>query len=173
MRAEPLAIATILVALTALCLLGGCGSSSASAAKTPASPARARVTMSTAPDPDVDLEIDDLATTPGSPTTARVITVHFVIANHGSDCTDYGQQPDGTLSYTPIGWFLYRDGQMVSSGYIFGLTGLDRVTRDIILKDQPPGDRHFELIVDPENRIPERLGHDIHSLLTLRYGGSG
>jgi len=172
MRAHPLAI--MVLELIGVGLLAGCGaSSSSSAAPAPAPAPSARVVMSTTVDPDVDLEIDDFATIPGSPTTARVVTVHFVIANHGCDCTDYGQQPDGTLSYTPIGWFLYRDGQMVSSGYIFGLTGLDRVTRDIILKDLPPGDRHFELIVDPENRIPQRLGHDIHSLLTLRYGGSG
>jgi len=171
MRAHRLAITVL--ELAGVCLLGGCGASPASAPTATASTASAHVTMRTAADPDVDLEIDDLATTPVSPTTARVVTIHFVIANHGCDCTDYGQQPDGTLSYSPIGWFLYRDGQMVSSGYIFGLTGLDRVARDIILKDQPPGDRHYELIVDPENRIPERLGHDIHSLLTLRYGGSG
>jgi len=154
-------------------LLAACGSSSASAPQAQAIAASGHVTMRQETAPDVDLEIDDLSTTPASPTTARVVNVHFVIANHGLDCTDYGQQPDGTLSYTPIGWFLYRDGQMVSSGYIFGLTGLDRVVRDITLKDQPPGDRHYELIVDPENHIPERFGHDIHGLLTLRYGGSG
>jgi len=159
--------------LVGVLLAGGCGSHAApSASKTTSAQATPQVILDKAP-ADIDLAIDEFSANPPGPTTASTITIHFVLANHGCDCTPYGSANDGTLSYTPIQWDLYRDGVVVASGSIYGLTGLDRVSRDIVLKDQGAPDRHYQLVIDPDGRIPERVDHDLQCLLSVPFGGSG
>lgn len=157
-----------LSALVAAVLLAGCGGTS-----TPA-PAESDTTASSSSklSRDVDLAVVALTATPRGPTMAETITLSFAVVNRGTDCTPYAQV-SGTLSYVPIVWRVLRAGEPVATGAITGLTGGDRVERQVRLSSQPEGDRTYEVVIDEADVSGDAIPENDRAEVTVIYGGSG
>ena len=121
---------------------------------------------------DVDLVVGSVTADPRGPTTAETITLRLVFANLGESFTPYGYH-DGVLAYEPILFSVSRDGSTVATGTIEGLTGRDQTTREVVLHDQPPGDKTYHIVIDSDGLIPERDETDNEATVTVLYGGSG
>ncbi len=104
------------------CCLAGCGPGAGFHA--PQGGSSDQETAETPLHRDVRLAIEHFTTDPKGPTTASVVTVHFLVVNHGADATPYSHV-NGQLAYLPITWTVLRDGIAVASGVLEGLTGQD------------------------------------------------
>jgi hypothetical protein len=157
--------------LIAALVLAGCGVASTSSPSTPEVSEAAAVERSDG-HRDVDLAITGLVADPAGPTTADTITLTIVVGNLGTACTPYVLR-DGVLTYVPFRLTVTRDGALVHSEDIYGLTGGDEVVLTVALHGQPAGDKTYTVMVDAENEIAETDEGNNEATVVVRYGGSG
>jgi hypothetical protein len=167
---RPPVIHSYLIVCTSLtlALLSGCGTGSQPGADATGTSTTAVTRISN----DVDLIVAEVRASPEGPTTASTIVLHAVFENAGTGFTPFGYE-HGTLSYQPIRYRIERDGQFAASGEIMGMTGRDRVERDITLAQQPPGDKHYQVIIDWSESVPERDEDNNGAEVIVLYGGNG
>jgi subtilase family serine protease len=154
--------------LAAALALAGCGVA-ASSAKTGSEAAAVERSDDAR---DVDLTISGLAADPAGPTTADTITLTVVVGNLGTACTRY-TEVGGSLSYIPFRLIVMRDGVVVHAEDIHGLTGGDEVVRQVVLHNQPAGDKSYTVTIDSESDIDESDETNNEATVVVRYGGSG
>lgn len=162
------AVLLLPIVLLTACAAGG-GGDHASAGSSPATTAAPETT----PAPSVlRLAVVGLRTTPTGPTTAQAIAVHFAITNCGTAATPYEHDAKG-FTYTPIAWVLERDGVRVFAGSVGGLMPGDTAPITVQLPDEPPGDKTYQVRLDPHAQLPLSDREGTTQSVTLTFGGSG
>jgi hypothetical protein len=155
-------------ALGALSALAGCGGPGASDSGSASIPAAAG---STATDAPAKLAIVLAHAEPGGPTTSGTITLAFTVRNCGQSPTPYHHQ-HGAYGYVPIVWRILRDDQLVGQGEILGLMPGDAETRRLTLVGEPPGDKTYRLVLDPDGllALPDAIEP---ATIVVPYGSHG
>ncbi len=152
----------------ALAALAGCGSQDAGDSDASSGSAATGSAAAAAP---ATLAILSAHAEPGGPTTSGSITLAFSVRNGGPSPTPYHRQ-HGAYRYVPIVWRILRDDQLVGQGEILGLMPGDAETCRLTLVNEPPGDKTYRVVVDPDGllALPDAIDP---ATIVVPYGSHG